>query len=250
MKDYNEMAQSVFARRDQYNAQRKAAMNKLRKGMAGVACCLAVVLVSVGALNGGLFSDPDVPGTYHAMKLPQKEATPSAVEDFAAGREDGIKAADPSPAADMPVTDIPGDTGALTAYDEVWGGSYMDETGRWVVWLTENTPENQQEVFKRNPTLTEENTIFKTADYSYAYLTELMAVISRAMGEDELSFVPTAALRDDRNRVEVAVTTEDPDSIARVMAFDTLGGAIEIRYVSGYTATKDLVKEVVKGPAQ
>ena len=35
MKDYNEMAESVFERRDKYNAKRRMAMNKFKKGMTG-----------------------------------------------------------------------------------------------------------------------------------------------------------------------------------------------------------------------
>ena len=46
MKDYNEMAESVFERRDKYNAERRIAMNKFKKGMTGaVAACLCLVLV-------------------------------------------------------------------------------------------------------------------------------------------------------------------------------------------------------------
>lgn len=141
---------------------------------------------------------------------------------------------------DVPVVENPGSTGALVPYEEVWGGSYTDTQGNQVVLLTENTPENQQEVFNRNPALNPETTVFKTADYSLAYLTELMADISKAMGDDSLPFVPTAGLYEDINRVVVTVTTEDADSIAKVLAFDTLGGAIEIKQASGQ-ATNDLL---------
>lgn len=147
---------------------------------------------------------------------------------------------------DVPVADVPGSTGALIPYEEVWGGSYTDARGNQVVLLTENTPENQQEVFRRNPSLNTETTIFKTADYSLAYLTELLADISRAMSEDSLPFVPTAGLYEDLNRVVVTVTTEDADSIARVLAFDTLGGAIELRQASGQTTIDLLVKNIAE----
>lgn len=145
-------------------------------------------------------------------------------------------------ATDVPAADVPGSTGALVPFEEVWGGSYTDAQGNQVVLLTENTPENQQEVFRRNPALNTETTIFKTADYSLAYLTELLADISQAMGEGSLPFVPTAGLYEDLNRVVVTATTEDADSIAQVLAFDTLGGAIEIRQASGQAA-KDLLSK-------
>lgn len=122
----------------------------------------------------------------------------------------------------------------------------MDQDGRWVIWLTENTPENQKEVFQRNSDLLESSTIFKTADYSLAYLTGLMAKISEGMGDGKLPHVSSAALREELNRVEVTMTTDDADSAAKVLAFDKTGGAIEIRYASG--AVTD--ETIVKGPAK
>lgn len=121
---------------------------------------------------------------------------------------------------DVPVTDNPGSTGALNPLDSVWGGSYMDESGYMVIWLTEN----QKKVFEQNPDLLENETLFKKADYSLEYLTELMANISRAMGDGEFSFVTTAALREERNRVEVTITAEDADEAIKIQAFDTVGG--------------------------
>jgi hypothetical protein len=147
-----------------------------------------------------------------------------------------------SSSIDAPVQDEAGSTGALNALDAVWGGSYMDENGHWVVWLTENTPENQQEVFAQNPNLSESTTTFKQADYSLAYLTDLMAAISKEMGDGELSFVSTAALMEDKNRVEVTVTTEDEKKIAQLMSYDSIGGAIEIRNAS-VAGTDDLLEK-------
>jgi len=128
---------------------------------------------------------------------------------------------------DMPVVKNPGGMGTLIPFEAVWGGSYTDREGRMVVWLTENTPENRQEVFARNTGLNESNTIFLDADYSLAYLTQLMADISKLMGDGELPHVPTAALREDANRVEVTLTCEDEDCIERVLACDTMGGAVK-----------------------
>jgi hypothetical protein len=143
---------------------------------------------------------------------------------------------------DVPVQDEAGSTGALNALDAVWGGSYMDEDGHWVVWLTENTKDNQQKVFAQNPELSKSTTTFKQADYSLAYLTDLMAAISEKMGDGKLSFVTTAALMEDKNRVEVTVTTEDEEKIAQLMSFDSIGGAIEIRNTSA-AGTDDLLEK-------
>lgn len=141
---------------------------------------------------------------------------------------------------DVPVVENPGSTGALIPFEEVWGGSYTDRAGNMVVWLTENTPENQREVFARNSALHEDNTVFLDADYSLAYLTQLLADISELMGNRELPHVPTAALREEINRVEVALTCEDESCMARVLACDTLGGAVEFRVSEGW-ATQELM---------
>ncbi len=118
---------------------------------------------------------------------------------------------------------------ALTGYDAVWGGSYLDESGRFVVWLTEDTEQNRAEVFARNPSLDASSVVFKTADYSLAYLTDLMTKISKAMSDGELPFVSSAALMESTNRIEVRVSDDSADLVEKVLALDTLGGAIEIR---------------------
>jgi len=50
MKDYNAMAESVFERRDRYNAERRMAM---KKSMAAVACCCLVAVLGIGVWQGG-----------------------------------------------------------------------------------------------------------------------------------------------------------------------------------------------------
>lgn len=150
----------------------------------------------------------------------------------------------PAQGTDVPVTEHPGSTGALIPLDGVWGGSYMDQSGCWVVWLTENTPENQARVLERNPGLGADHTVFRTADYSLAFLTELMAKISGEMGAKRLPFVTTAALREDVNRVEVTMTTQDEGCAAQVLRLDTIGGAITFRYAAPIAD-----RAVQKGPA-
>lgn len=120
---------------------------------------------------------------------------------------------------------------ALSDLEEVWGGSYMEEDGRWVVWLTENTQENQQKVFEQNPDLPENNTAFKTADFSLTYLMDLQENISVEINAGNLSHVIAAELREDVNRVEVIMTMDDSESMMKMLNFDTIGGAIEIHYV-------------------
>lgn len=140
---------------------------------------------------------------------------------------------------DKPTEQNPGNTGALTEYEAVWGGSYMDEAGRWVVLLTENTAENQEKVFQLNPTLTEENTVFKEATYSRNYLMDLMKRLSEA---DPPSVVSTIGFSEDRNRITVMIKEDDPDTVAEILAYDTIGGAIEIISLSDIQINENLIK--------
>lgn len=144
---------------------------------------------------------------------------------------------------DKPVVENPGNTGALTAYEAVWGGSYPNEAGQWVVLLTENTAENQKKVFDLNPSLTENNTIFQSAAYSLAYLTDLMERISQAIGSNgEISFVSSIGLREEKNCIQVTVITDDSENIEKILAFDTIGGAIEIICLSDFQPNENIVK--------
>ena len=47
MKTYNEMAESVFVRREKYNTERRMAMNKMKKTTAIIACCCLVAVLSI-----------------------------------------------------------------------------------------------------------------------------------------------------------------------------------------------------------
>lgn len=258
MKNYNEMAESVFERRDKYIAERS---RQIKKGTSILSCFCLVALLGVGAWRTGIISeytpldagvgneqldgDPSGPNTQEALQKQDssKALMPDNLNEI--GEIDPLASGTPNPYTDAPVQGEHSNTGALTAYEEVWGGSYMDQNGCWVIWLTENTPDNQKTVFERNPDLLESNTIFKTADYSLAYLTELMANISEGMGEGKLPNVTRAALMEQINRIEVTMTTDDADSVAKVLSFDKVGGAIEIQYASGYVKNE----AIVKGPA-
>ena len=144
---------------------------------------------------------------------------------------------------DVPVSINPGSTGALVPYEAVWGGSYPDETGQWVVLLTENTAENQEKVFALNPSLTESNTVFKTATFSLAYLENLMESINQEIeGNEDMSFVFSVGLREEKNCIQVDVTTDDPESIAKILSFDTIGGAIDIVNINDFVAPEEAQK--------
>lgn len=203
--------------------------------------------LDAGIGNQQLDGDPSGYNTQEGSTDKLKDIKESMPENLNGDEEtDPLDTNLPDSYTDAPVQGELGNTDALTPYEAVWGGSYMDQNGRWVIWLTENTPENQKRVFEQNPDLSESNTIFKSADYSLTYLTELMTNISEEMGDGKLPDVSIASLREELNRVVVTVTTEDTESVAKVLAFDAIGGAIEIQYGSGYV--KD--EAIVKAPAQ
>lgn len=223
MKNYLEMAESVFARRDRYRQERS---RRLRRWTAAAACLSLAALAGVGIWRMDMMTQND--GGIGVEQADDRdgagydrfgtEATPDGAEEQ--GETD--------PTADAPVQDGAEDAPTGTGFDALWGGSYLDESGKWVVWLTENTPENRTAVFERNPELLESSTEFRTADYSLSYLTELLARISAEMGDGKLPFVTAAAVMEDRNRVQVTLTANDDESAEQVLVFDELGGAIEL----------------------
>ena len=233
MKDYKEMADSVLRRRDEYDRKRKQTGKRIA---AALSCLCLAALLGVGVWHSPTArpNRNDVEST--KMPMVKAEDQRGTQEDLDAG---GPDSGDSSTATtvDAPVSPDHGDDGALTAYDAVWGGSYLDESGHWVVLLTEDTPENREKVLQMNPQLGDD-TIFREATYSRAYLTELMEKVSAAM-RDGLPDVTSAALREERNRVEIDMTAENPESEAALRDLDTLGGALEFR-IAGGAVTEDL----------
>lgn len=119
----------------------------------------------------------------------------------------------------------------------IFGGSYIDEKGQFVVVLTEDTKENRSAVLSEL-NLNENTTVFKKGDYSLAYLTELQTKISNAMINKELPFVVFSGVYEMENRIKVGVITNDKKELEKLKAFDTIGGAIEIEFSS--TVSHDL----------
>lgn len=140
----------------------------------------------------------------------------------------GDNAASPA-APDAPVQENPIGLGeGQIFYTDVWGGSYLDQDGNMVVLLTQDTPENREAVFQRNPAFLEEQVRFQTADYTLEYLTQVQEDISAAMAAGDLPFVTVSALREAENRIQVTVTSQAEEDLARVRAFDSQGGAIQL----------------------
>ena len=115
----------------------------------------------------------------------------------------------------------------------------MDEAGRFVVLLTENTAGNQEKVLQLNPTLTEENTVFIEAAYSRSYLVDLMERLSKA---DLPPVVSSIGFREERNRIAGYIKADDPDAVAEILACDSIGGAIEIISLSDIQIDENIIK--------
>lgn len=88
MKDYNEMAESVFERRDRYNAERRVAMNKIKKIISGaVVACLC--LVAVGVWHSDISTPTPPPDEDEQVSSGDKIILLSAKEVIEMAKEDG-----------------------------------------------------------------------------------------------------------------------------------------------------------------
>ena len=88
MKDYNEMAESVFERRDRYNVERRVAMNKIKKIISGaVVACLC--LVAVGVWHSNISTPTPPPDVDEQVSSGDKIILLSAKEVIEMAKEDG-----------------------------------------------------------------------------------------------------------------------------------------------------------------
>lgn len=230
MKNYNEMAESVFERRDKYNAERRMAMCKFKKSMTGAVCCCLVALLGVGVFNGNQIVPNDIPVQEH---LESKEEVGNGqvvnpvqnVEDVPADKDGDYN-------ENISSNDLKQGTATF------FGGSYTDTNGKFVVVLTADTAENRTAICKELG-VNESTTVFEVGAYTLEYLTELQNKISSAMTNKELPFVTSSAVDEIDNRIKVSVTTDNEADLAKVLALDTIGGAIVIERSAGI-AKEDL----------
>lgn len=227
--------------------ERKAKKSVWIKWGAMAAClCLAVAgvihlnaddsLNTGNVIPDGATIETENVGSGNSYEESNKET--NTIASAESGKQDTEFEDAPGTVVDAPSFEISSD---LASYMEdeifvtVYGGSYLDENGNWVVWLTENTEDFRCAALARNPALPEVETIFRTADYSLAYLTELLENISEGMRDGTLPYVTAAGVMEQINRVSVTMTTNDEKAVATVSSFDTLGGAIEFHYAVGYS---------------
>lgn len=75
------------------------------------------------------------------------------------------------------------------------------------------------------------------------YITELQAKISEAMRNGTLPFVSSSAVYENPYRLQVTVSSNAEDDLAKLKAFDTIGGALQIVYDPGSISVEDAVTE-------
>lgn len=88
----------------------------------------------------------------------------------------------------------------------------------------------------------DEDTYHEAREYS-AELSDLQIRISEAMRTKELPFVIESAIYENPDRLHVVVTTKDEELLARLKAFDTTGGLLEIEYSEYNNAAESLVEK-------
>lgn len=127
-------------------------------------------------------------------------------------------------------------------YPDYYAGTYVDNQGNNVVLLKVDTKENRKQICKLL-NITESKTKFEVAKYSYEYLVQLQNKISEKMIKKELPFVVSSSIMEDKNWIEVQVTTNKESELKKIRELDTIGGAISIRYSEDGMAKKDMLKE-------
>lgn len=116
-----------------------------------------------------------------------------------------------------------------TNYPDYYAGKYVDNNGNNIVLLCEDNEANRKEICSLLG-ITEGKTIFKTAKYSYNYLTDLQSKISKKIIDKEFTFVTKSAVMEDNNNIKVTVISSNESDLNKIKALDTIGGAIDIEY--------------------
>lgn len=119
---------------------------------------------------------------------------------------------------------------------QIFGGSYLDENGRYTVLLTKDSDENRRIICKEME-IDESGAVFKECAHSYAFLNEIHNKISEGMMNKTYGFVVGCGIMEMENCVEITVTSED-ERLDEILALDKTGTAIKVVYGS---TTNDLL---------
>lgn len=127
-----------------------------------------------------------------------------------------------------------------TAYPEYYAGKYVDKNGQNVILLCQDTKTNREQICTLFG-ITEEETIFQEAVYSYSYLMELQSKITEKMQKKEASFIISSALMEDQNKIKITIISREKEDWDQLKDIDPIGGAIEIQYSEDLISKEDLL---------
>lgn len=82
----------------------------------------------------------------------------------------------------------------------------------------------------QTPIVESEKETTENVTITLEYITELQAEVSAAMSKGELPFVSSAAVYENPYRLHVTVSSNSEENLAKLEAFDTIGGALEIEF--------------------
>ncbi|MBQ9097392.1 MAG: hypothetical protein IJY55_03265 [Clostridia bacterium] len=145
-------------------------------------------------------------------------------------REGKIFADIPADVSGTPLADAVNPYNLSSEASAVFGGSYLDESGNFIVVLTEDTPENRS-LICRELNRNETTVTFKSGKYTLLYLTELQSKISSGMVNNELKGVVSSAVMETDNNIRVSVQLDNEETIEKLHALDTTGNAIDIKEI-------------------
>lgn len=201
-----------------------------------IAACFTMLLISIPVMNGLRREEKnDI----------LKDNRPNQIVDLQADKyhysvteQTDDKDTEKEPMQDTQVDDLPADDigeyaeiievgGMPKEVSEFYGGCYIDDNGKFMVVLTNDTPENRAVICKELGRK-ESNTGFVEGKYTLEYLTNLQKKISNAMANKEIPFVVSSGVYENLNCIIITVTTDDEAELEKVYALDTIGGAIKV----------------------
>lgn len=214
---------------------------KNRKIIYGITSSAAVVILGFGIIIGTntLNNNQAQNNPYGISDL--KDVKESKEESLQSGDAEDNNKNTTIEDKDVNVNEQPNEN-INTGYPDYYAGKYIDKNGNNVVLLCENNETNRRAICSLLG-ITENRTTFKTAKYSYNYLTELQSKISKAMQNKEITFVTTSSLREDSNNIVVTVTSNNESDLNKIKSLDTIGGAIDIQYNTNNSSIDDLLVE-------
>ncbi len=199
------------------------------------ACFLIISAISIPIINSVTSSEPEM-----LVLMPSTQS-----EDFSQihlpnqpYREGEIFVDPPADVSGTPLAYAVNPYDLSSEASAVFGGSYLDESGNFVVVLTDDTPENRT-LICRELNRNETTVTFKTGTYTLLYLTELQNKISNGMANNELTGVVSSSVMESSNNIRASVLLDNEETIEKLHALDTQGGAIDIKELCIYYAPRE-----------